>query len=469
MGRSAIREPALRAWLAALGTIAFLAVSVVSAGITFAEDAAPEAAPAVTESVPPAEAAAPAEAAPAAPTADTGDTAWMLAASALVLFMTPGLAFFYGGMVRKKNVLGTMMHSFVAMGVLSIAWALVGYSLAFSGSGEYVGDLAAVGLSGVGSGVSGTIPDSVFMIYQCMFFIITPALFSGAIAERIKFSSYLFILVGWALIAYAPICHMVWDSDGLLFKDGAMDFAGGTVVHINAAVAAAVLVWLLGKRRDYPKEITPPHNLPFAVLGTGMLWFGWFGFNAGSALGANALAGYAFVNTNLGAAAAASSWMFWEWLRRGKPTALGFMSGAVGGLVIITPACGFVTPMGAIVMCAIGGIVCFETVALRAKLQIDDSLDVLGVHGMGGTLGALLVGLFASKTINSAGKDGLFYGGGIDPFIVQIKGVVITIVVSAVVTFVLAKIADMVFGLRVSDEEEAQGLDLTQHGEVGYT
>ncbi len=407
----------------------------------------------------------------AAPKIDTGDTAWMLAASALVLFMTPGLAFFYGGMVRKKNVLGTMMHSFVAMGVLSIVWAVAGYSLAFGGAGPYVGNLEFAGLAGVGEapGPAATIPHSVFMIYQCMFFIITPALFSGAIAERMKFSSYLIVLVGWALTAYVAICHMVWDSDGMLFKEGAMDFAGGTVVHVNAAVAAAVLVWMLGKRRDFPKEITPPHNLPFAVLGTGMLWFGWFGFNAGSALAANGLAGTAFMNTNLGAAAAASAWMFWEWVRRGKPTALGFMSGAVAGLVIITPACGFVTPMGAIALCAIGGILCFEAVALRARKQIDDSLDVLGVHGVGGTLGAILVGFFSSKAINPAGKDGIFFGGGWDVVGVQAKGVLITVVVSAVATFVLAKIVDLTIGLRLAEEDESVGLDLSQHGEVGYT
>jgi len=403
-----------------------------------------------------------------APKADTGDTAWMLASSALVLFMTPGLAFFYGGMVRKKNVLATMMHSYVAMGVLSLTWAIIGYSLAFGGAGKLWGSFEYLGLTGMGASVSGTIPDLVFMIYQCMFFVITPALFSGALADRIKFSSYLIILVGWAIFAYTPICHMVWDSDGYLFGKGAMDFAGGTVVHINAAVAAAVLVLLLGKRQDYPNNITPPHNLPFAVLGTGMLWFGWFGFNAGSALGANALAGYAFVNTNLGAAAAASGWMFWEWMRRGKPTALGFMSGAVAGLVIITPACGFVTPLGAIIMCWIGGIVCFEAVSLRARMKVDDSLDVLGVHGVGGTLGALLVAFFSTTGVNTLGKDGLFFGGGFDVLLVQLEGVVITIVLSAVVTLVLAKLVDATIGLRVSPEEEHDGLDLSQHGEVGY-
>lgn len=404
-----------------------------------------------------------------APKADTGDTAWMLASSALVLFMTPGLAFFYGGMVRRKNVLATMMHSYVAMGVLSIAWAIVGYSLAFGGAGKFWGSLEYLGLNNMGSAVSGTIPDLVFMIYQCMFFVITPALFSGAVAERIKFSSYLIVLVGWAIFAYTPICHMVWDSDGYLFGKGAMDFAGGTVVHINAAVAAGVLVLLLGKRRDFPQNITPPHNLPFAILGTGMLWFGWFGFNAGSALGANALAGYAFTNTNLGAAAAACGWMFWEWMRRGKPTALGFMSGAVAGLVIITPACGFVTPLGAILMCWIGGIVCFEAVSLRARLRVDDSLDVLGVHGVGGTIGATLVAFFSTKGVpNPSSKDGLFFGGGLDVLFVQLEGVIITIVVSALVTFVLAQVVDVTIGLRVTPDEEREGLDLSQHGEVGY-
>lgn len=402
------------------------------------------------------------------PTINSGDTAWMLASAALVLFMTPGLAFFYAGMVRGKNVLATMMHSYVAMGVLSLVWAMIGYSLCFGGAGAFVGNLEFAGLSGVGASVSGTIPDTVFMIYQCMFFIITPALFSGAIAERMRFSAYLLMIVGWALLAYTPICHMVWDSDGYLFAKGAMDFAGGTVVHINAAVAAAVLVLLLGKRKGFPESISPPHNLPFSILGTGMLWFGWFGFNAGSALGANALAGYAFANTNLGAAAAGTSWMLWEWFKRGKPTALGFMSGAVAGLVIITPACGFVTPMGAIVMCLIGGVACFECVSLRARIKLDDSLDVLGVHGVGGTLGAILVGFFSTKAVNSAGKDGLFFGGGFDVLLVQLEGVVITAVLSAIVTLVLAKIVDATVGLRVDEEEESQGLDLSQHGEVGY-
>ncbi len=407
-----------------------------------------------------------------APAIDTGDTAWVLISSALVLFMTPGLAFFYGGMVRKKNVLGTLMHSFIAMGILSIAWAVIGFSLAFGTGNGWIGDLSLVGLAGVGAAPgpnAATIPYALFMVFQGMFFIITPALFSGAIAERVKFSAYLLILVLWALIVYAPLCHMVWAPEGWLFKDGALDFAGGTVVHVSAATAAGVLVFMLGKRKEFAKgEAIMPHNLPLSVLGTGILWFGWFGFNAGSALGANGVAVNAFVTTNLGAAGAAMGWTVYEWFHRGKPTTLGFISGAVAGLVVITPACGFVSPMGAIAMGLIGGVVCYNAVQLRARLKIDDSLDVLGVHGVGGALGALLTGVFATTAVNSAGKDGLLYGGGVEPLIKQIVAVGFTIVMVAVLTFVIAKVVDLLVGLRVDEEAEQEGLDLSQHDEVGY-
>ncbi len=411
-----------------------------------------------------------------APVVDKGDTAWMLISSALVLFMTPGLAFFYGGMVRKKNVLGTLMQSYIAMGALSIVWAVIGFSLAFGVGNDWVGDLSFLGLQGVGA-VPGpaevtsanTIPFGLFMVYQGMFFVITPALISGAIAERIKFSAYLLILVLWSLVVYAPLCHMVWSPSGWLFKDGALDFAGGTVVHVSAATAAGVLVFMLGKRKDFARgEAILPHSLPLSVLGTGMLWFGWFGFNAGSALAASDVAVNAFITTNLGAAAAAMGWTLYEWFHRGKPTNLGFISGAVAGLVVITPACGFVSPMGAIAMGLIGGVACYNAVQFRARLKIDDSLDVLGVHGVGGALGALLTGVFATKAVNSAGKDGLLYGGGIEPVIKQAIAVGFTIVMVAVLTFILAKVVDLLVGLRVDEESEQLGLDLSQHEEVGY-
>lgn len=406
-----------------------------------------------------------------APAIDKADTAWMLISSALVLFMTPGLAFFYGGMVRKKNILSTLMKSFVAMGALAVVWALVGFSLAFGPGNAFIGDLSYLGLNGVG-GAPGpnadNIPFLVFMVFQGMFFVITPALFSGSIVERVRFSAYLVIIVLWALIVYAPLCHMVWAPGGWLLEDGAMDFAGGTVVHISAATAALVLTLVLGSRREYPKEPIIPHNLPLSVLGTGMLWFGWFGFNAGSALAANEIAANAFVTTNLGAAAASLGWTFWEWFHRGKPTTLGFISGAVAGLVIITPACGFVSPMGAIAMGFFGAIVCYQAVVLRQKLKLDDSLDVLGVHGAGGAIGALLTGVFATTAVNSGGQDGLLYGGGLGPLLKQLVAVGFTIVFVAALTFVIAKAVDALIGLRVDDESELEGLDLSQHDEVGY-
>lgn len=402
---------------------------------------------------------------------DKADTAWVLICAALVLFMTPGLALFYGGMVRKKNILATLMQSFVAMGVLAIIWAVIGFSLAFGPGNLFVGDFSYVGLQGVGGAPgpnAATIPFSAFMVFQGMFFVITPALFSGAIVERVRFSAYLIILLLWSLIVYAPLCHMVWAPEGWLFQDGALDFAGGTVVHVSAATAAFVLAWMLGSRREYPKEAILPHNLPLSVLGTGMLWFGWFGFNAGSALGVNEVAANAFVTTNLGAAAAATSWTLWEWFKRGKPTTLGFISGAVAGLVVITPACGFVSPMGAIAMGLIGGVACFTAVSFRAKAKFDDSLDVLGVHGAGGALGALLTGVFATVAVNSGGKDGLLYGGGFEPLVKQLVAVGFTIVFAGVLTYVIAKVVDILIGLRVEDEGELQGLDISQHEEVGY-
>jgi Amt family ammonium transporter len=407
-----------------------------------------------------------------APTVDTGDTAFVLVSSALVMLMTPGLAFFYGGMVRSKNVLGMLMQSYVAVAVISVQWILWGYSLGFAPGSSFLGGLQWVGLQGVGvdpnPDYAATIPHQAFMVYQGMFAVITPALITGAIADRMKFKTYLVFLVLWATLVYDPVAHWVWGVGGLLRGMGALDFAGGTVVHISSGVSALVAAMVLGRRRGFPNTAMPPHNLPFTVLGAGILWFGWFGFNAGSALGAGSLATSAFVATNTAAAAATLGWMFMDWIVKGKPTALGAASGAVAGLVAITPAAGFVTPMAAIVIGALGGIVCFTAVSIKTKTTLDDSLDVFGVHGIGGTIGALLTGVFATKVINSAGNDGLLYGNA-SLLGVQAVAVLATWVYAAVVTFVLLKILDVVMGLRVSNQGEEAGLDVDQHGESAYT
>ncbi|HEY7446290.1 MAG TPA: ammonium transporter [Vicinamibacterales bacterium] len=406
------------------------------------------------------------------PTVDTGDTAFVLVSAALVMLMTPGLAFFYGGMVRSKNVLGMLMQSFVAVAVISLQWILWGYSLGFGPGSSLIGSLDWVGLQGVGvepnADYAATIPHQAFMVYQGMFAVITPALITGAIADRMKFKTYLVFLLLWATFVYDPVAHWVWGVGGLLRGMGALDFAGGTVVHISSGVSALVAAMVLGRRRGFPHTAMPPHSLPLTLLGTGILWFGWFGFNAGSALGAGGLATSAFVATNTAAAAATLGWMFMDWIVKGKPTALGAASGAVAGLVAITPAAGFVTPMAAIVIGALGGVVCFTAVSIKAKTTLDDSLDVFGVHGIGGTLGALLTGVFATKVINSAGNDGLLYGNA-SLLGIQAGAVLATWVYSAVVTFVLLKILDVVMGLRVSNEGEESGLDVDQHGESAYT
>ena len=406
---------------------------------------------------------------------DTGDTAWVLASSALVLFMTPGLAMFYGGMVRAKNVLGTLMHSVFAMGLISVLWVVIGYTLAFGPDvGGLIWRLDFAGFTNVGEAahpdaLGATIPHTAFAIFQMMFAIITPALPTAAFAARMKFTGYVLFMSLWLLLVYAPIAHWVWHPEGWLFKLGALDFAGGTVVHINAGVAALAAIIVIGKRRGFGKEAFVPHNLTLTILGTGILWFGWFGFNAGSALGANGLAASAFLATNLGAAAGACGWAIMESFKGRRPTTLGVASGAVAGLVAITPASGYVGPLGAIAIGLVGGIVCSWAVGLKFRFGYDDSLDVVGVHMVGGIVGALLTGVFADAAINEFGADGLVFGGGLTLLGKQLLAVGVTLAFSLVVTLVIAKIVDATVGLRVSEEEEIAGLDLTQHSEVGYS
>ncbi|MGV8082971.1 MAG: ammonium transporter [Coriobacteriia bacterium] len=400
---------------------------------------------------------------------DTGDTAWMLASSALVLFMTPGLAAFYGGMVRKKNVLSTTMHSLFAMGTVGVIWALLGYSLAFgNGSGalaSIVGGLDYVGLTNL-SGLVGTVPQSVFAMFQGMFAVITVGLITGAIAERMKFSAYIIFTSAWAILVYSPLAHWVWQSNGWLFKLGALDFAGGTVVHISSAAAALAAAIVLGKRKGLNSESMRPNNLPLTVLGAGILWFGWFGFNAGSALGANELAGIAFVNTMIAASAAILGWAIVEKLHSGKPTVLGAASAAVAGLVVITPAAGFVAPWAAILMGLIGGAVCYFGLSIKKKFGFDDALDVVGIHGVGGTTGAILTGVFATTAINELGS-GLIDGNG-KQVLIQLLAIVSAWVFSFVLSWIILKVTDKLVGLRVDEESEVAGLDITLHSEEGY-
>jgi Amt family ammonium transporter len=418
--------------------------------------------------------AAPASAAAAAPVKiDKGDTAWMLTSSALVLMMTaPGLALFYAGMVRQKNALATLMHSFIIMALISIQWVLWGYSLAFGPDhGGLIGGLDWVGLRGVGTepfeAYSKTIPHQVFMLFQMMFAIITPALITGTFAERKKFSAFILFTLLWATFVYDPLAHWVWGDGGWLKKLGALDFAGGTVVHISSGVSALVCAVMIGKRKGYGHQPMQPHNLPFTVIGAGLLWFGWFGFNAGSALEANGLAASAFLATNTGAAAAALGWMFTEWMSRGKPTVLGAASGAVAGLVAITPASGFVGPVAAILIGALAGVLCYTACNFKSRLGYDDSLDVVGVHGVGGTWGAIATGLFASKAVNEAGGDGLLYGNPAQ-LGTQIVAVLATVALAIVMTVVILKVVDAIVGLRVNEEDEVAGLDLSQHSETAY-
>lgn len=404
---------------------------------------------------------------------NSGDTAWVLISSALVLLMTPGLAFFYGGMVRRKNMLSILMQCFIIMCVLSIQWVLFGYSLSFAPAKGFWGGFAWLGLHGVGfepyADYAGTIPHQAFMIFQAMFAIITPALIIGAFAERMKFSAFLVFTILWATFVYDPLCHWVWGVGGFLRNMGALDFAGGTVVHINAGIAALITALVIGRRKNLDHEAPAPHNLPFVVLGTGLLWFGWFGFNAGSALAANGLAVNAFVVTNTAAAAAGLSWAFIEWIKNGKPTMFGVASGAVAGLVAITPAAGFVSVVPAIIIGLLVSVFCFTAVSvIKPKLRYDDSLDAFGVHCIGGIWGALATGLFASKLVNPAGADGLFFGNP-KQFLVQLLAVLITIGYTAVVTTIIYKIVDVFIGVRVSEKDELMGLDLTQHRERAYT
>jgi Amt family ammonium transporter len=403
---------------------------------------------------------------------NNGDTAWLLVSAALVMLMTPGLAMFYGGMVRRKNILGTIMQSFILIAVISIEWMLVGYSFAFGPDlGGIIGDLSWFGLSGVGAlpfkGYAATVPHQAFMIYQMMFAVITPALISGAFAERFKFSAYLVFTLLWALIVYNPVAHWMWGIGGWLRNLGALDFAGGTVVHLTAGVSALAAVFVIGKRKGYGHDNLAPHDLPMTVLGAAILWFGWFGFNAGSALAADGLSSSAFVATHMSAAGATVSWMLTEWYHRGKPTVLGAASGCIAGLGTITPASGFVTPPAALAIGLVAGVVCYVAVMLKVTFRYDDSLDVVGVHGVGGILGTLATGLFATVAVNSGGSNGLFYGNP-RQLAVQALAVGVILVYSFVATYGILKLLEKTMGLRVTDEEEVMGLDLSQHGEAGY-
>jgi len=404
---------------------------------------------------------------------NTGDTAFVLVGAALVLLMTPGLAMFYGGMVRRKNILSILMQCFILMCLVGVQWVVFGYSLAFGPDlGHLVGSLGWIGLRGVGFApnpdYAATIPEQAFMIFQAMFAIITPALFIGAFAERIKFSGFFAFVLLWAALVYDPVAHWVWGAGGWLRNLGILDFAGGLVVHASAGVSALVLCIMIGKRKGFNQVAMAPHNLPFTVLGTGLLWFGWFGFNAASALSANQVAVNAFVATNTASAAAGLTWALIEWIFKGKPTVLGTASGAVAGLATITPACGFVGPMSSIIIGVAAGALCYLAVTkLKAWWGYDDSLDVFGVHCVGGALGSLAVGLFAQKALNPAGNNGLFFGNP-QQFTVQITGVAAVIAFAAVFSVILYLVIDNVIGMRVEERDEEEGLDLSQHSESAY-
>jgi len=410
---------------------------------------------------------------------NAADTTWILVSIAFVLLMTPGLALFYGGMVSRKNVLSTFMHSFGSMGIATIVWITVGYSLAFGPGNAFIGDFSHLGLQGVGLEANGVlamgesgelepaitnIPHLAFMAFQMMFAIITPALISGAYAERLKFSAYAVFTTLWLILVYSPICHWVWHPHGWVFADGGLDFAGGLVVHASSGVSALVFAIVLGKRR----RTTPPHNLPMVLTGAGLLWFGWFGFNAGSALGTGEIATLAMVNTHLAAAAGLISWLLVENVMSGKPTALGAASGLVSGLVVITPCAGFVAPMSAVVIGLLGGGACFGGVMLKSKLGYDDALDAFGVHGVGGILGGLLLGVFASTAWNEGGADGLLFGDSA-LFLANLQATVVGCVYAASVSFLLIKGLDATLGLRVDEDVEIEGLDVHLHGERAYS
>jgi Amt family ammonium transporter len=459
-----------------LGLIAAFALclSLPAVHHVHAQDAAPAATEAAPADAAPAAEAAPAEAAPAeaapAPTLNSGDTAWMLTSTALVLLMTiPGVALFYAGMVRKKNMLATVMQSFAITCLVTVLWMVVGYSLAFAeGSTPYLGGFSKVMLNGMTlDALSGTIPESVFMTFQMTFAIITPALICGSIADRMKFSALVLFITGWSLLVYSPICHWVWGPGGFLGGAGVLDYAGGTVVHINAGVAGLVAALVLGKRVGYGKEQLAPANLTFAVIGASLLWVGWFGFNAGSAVTAGASAGMAMAVTQIATAAAGLAWMFSEWLLKGKPSVLGIISGAVAGLVAITPASGFVDPTGALVIGIAAGIICyFASTTVKHMFGYDDSLDAFGVHAVGGIVGAILTGVFAKAAISGADTKKGLIDGNAEQVVTQLYGIGVTIVYCAVATFILLKIVDVIVGLRVDEESEREGLDVSLHGEA---
>ena len=404
---------------------------------------------------------------------NSGDTAFILISTGLVMLMTPGLAFFYGGMVRKKNVLGVLMQCFMMLCVLTLQWMLFGYSLSFAPGNGFIGGLQWAGLAGVGiepyAAYAPTIPHQAFMIFQAMFAIITPALIIGAFAERMKFSAFLLFSVLWATFVYDPVCHWVWGVGGWLKNMGVLDFAGGIVVHTTAGIAALITTLVIGRRKHYDDKPIPPHNLPFTVLGAALLWFGWFGFNSGSALAANGLAVSTFVSTNAAAAAAGFTWALMEWILNGKPTMFGTITGSIAGLATVTPASGFVGPFWAIVIGVSASVVCFIAVSqIKPRLGYDDSLDAFGVHGVGGILGTLMAGLFASTAVNSAGANGLFFGNP-KQFTVQLIAVGATALYTAAVTYIIYKVVDAMVGVRVKEKEEIMGLDLTQHREGAYT
>lgn len=404
---------------------------------------------------------------------DAADTVFILLSAALVMLMTPGLALFYGGMVQRKNVLGTLMQSFMVLGLVTLAWLLWGYSMAFGPDrGGLIGGLEWFALTGVGMNPSpdygSTIPHLAFMVFQCMFAVITPALITGAFAERIKFSAFLLFTLAWATFVYNPICHWVWGVGGWIGGMGALDFAGGTVIHISSGASALAAALFIGKRTGYGSKAFIPHNLPMTLTGAAILWFGWFGFNAGSALAVNGLAAGAFVATHAAAAAGVVSWMVMEWLHRGKPTTLGVASGAVAGLVAVTPASGFVGVVPALIIGGLAGAICYGGVLLKAAFAYDDSLDVVAIHGLGGTWGALATGLFASTAINPDGADGLFFGNPAQLWI-QFVSVIATMVFAFVMTLLILKIVDVLVGIRVSREDEERGLDLVLHNETGYS
>lgn len=435
-----------------------------------------------------------AQATASVPAADVGDTAFMLIAASLVLLMTPGLAFFYGGFVRSRNILNTLMMSFVVMAIVGVTWILWGYSLSFAPGSPFIGGLQWLGLNGVGLETTGylqgskpadmvsyasTIPHQAYMIYQAMFAIITPALISGAIAERMSFRAYCLFVLLWSTLIYSPLAHMVWAKGGFLGLSGglgALDFAGGTVVHISSGVSALVAAIVLGPRKTHPDRLSPPHNVPFILLGAGLLWFGWFGFNAGSALSVASVtsgkivtnvATSAFVSTNTAAAAGALMWLILEASLRRKPTAVGAATGAVAGLVGITPAAGFVTPLAAILIGFITAFVCFYAVSFKHKLQVDDALDTYPLHGVGGTVGAILTAIFATTEVNTTGKDGVLRGN-YGQILVEIAAVAVAYVIAAAGTWIILQIIDRTIGLRVREEAEYQGLDINEHGEEGY-